>query len=336
MGLFDIVEFPDGLDRRGDDSIPGHVEQQLQFRLKRLLVARDEVEDGSLIGPEIEILEKQLGHRDPRTASLPARKIAEVVSVGDDHASLLGCQDVVGLVEAFKAQGVKDGVHASEVLHGGDPVLVGVEIRMSACFFEGGVVSLSGRAVDCCALEEGEIHDGLANCSADAVDEDALALGHFCSSMDHAVGGGPVERKGSSDFGINAVGDGQEVLFGDVDVLGVGVVLCQRRDEGAGLELGATRPVDGDAAGEAVARREGRGALHGVDAEAHVDIGAGEACVEDLDLDVVLGRRGEVLGDELEGGGGGAVGGDDDFAVGDGHCGDGVCEVVVVLSDSCK
>lgn len=215
-------------------------------------------------------------------------------------------------------------MHASEVLHGRDPVLVGVEIRMGACFFESGVVPLSGCAVDSCALEEGEIHDGLANCSADAVDEDALALGHLCSAVDHAVGSRPVESQSNGYLGINAVGDGHEVLFGDVDVLGVGVVLCQRRDEGPGLELGASRPVDGDAAGEAVARREGRGFLHGVDAEAHVDVAAGEACVQDLDLDVVLGRRGEVLGDELEGGGGRAVGDDDEFAVGDGHCGDGV------------
>lgn len=65
--------------------------------------------------------------------------------------------------------------------------------------------------------------------------------------------------------------------------------------------------------------------MQGVDAEAHVDVGAGEACVQDLDLDVVLGGRGDGFGDDLEGGGGGPVGGDDDFAVGDGHCGDGVC-----------
>lgn len=108
---------------------------------------------------------------------------------------------------------------------------------MGAGFLESGVVPLGGGAVDGGALEEGEIHDGLADGSADAVDEDALSLGHFGGAVDHAVGGGPVGRQGDGELGVNAVGDGHEVLFWDVDVLGVGVVLCQRRDEGAGLEL---------------------------------------------------------------------------------------------------
>lgn len=318
MCLFDIVEFPDSLDGHVNSALFGHVEQLADIGLKRLLVARDDEEGGRLVGPEIQCLEQQLDHGEERRADL-AGKRREVGPVGDEDAPLSRGQDIVGLVEALEAQGIEDGVHTPNLLHGADPVLVGVEEGMGAGFFEGGVVPLRGSAVDSCALEEAEMHEALAHSSAHAVDEDALAGRDFCAAVNHAVGGGPVEREGDGLPGINALGNGHEVLLRDVDVLGIRVILGQGRDQVAGLELGAAGAVDGDAAGEAVAGGERSGFLHGIQAKAHVDVGTSEARVEDLDLDMALGGGRKGSGDDLEAGGGRAVGGDDDFAVGDGH-----------------
>lgn len=138
--------------------------------------------------------------------------------------------------------------------------------------------------------------------------------------LDHRVRGEPVADHGCRLQEIHARRDLHRVLLRLVHQRCVRVVLSHHTHDVPDVKGSAPRPVSANCAYEAVARGQGGLLLEGIDALAHVDVSAVEACVLDRDLDVACWRVWADVIDDFEDIHV-AEFGDDDFAIG-GHCGE--------------
>lgn len=291
MRLSNLIQPPDLLNRNLELALLHQLHEPGQI-LSKVLVLANVVKPRRLVAPHGSIPKQHLGDaRDRRSIfALVITEIRQVCSIPNQPSRLTVAQNRVRPVEAFKPEGIKDGMGTAQVLHLLDPPLVFIRERHSAHLLEVPVVSLRRRAVYCRSPQLRQGHDGLAHGAAEAVHKDALLLGHPGRVEDHGVRGRPVEDQGAGDLRVDAGQDGNQLALRDVDQLGLGAVHCQRGDPVAGPELGARGAVGLDAADEAVSRRERCRGLLGVPAQTHVDVCSGEAAVDDANLDFVWQR----------------------------------------------
>lgn len=134
------------------------------------------------------------------------------------------------------------------------------------------VVVLGRRAVDLGALLLAQREQRVAHRPAEPVDEDALALLHAAAAEHHPVGGGPVEDQRDGLLQIHPVRNGDQVLFGQIDALGLAFVDAEAAYEASRGEFGALGAVLLDGSDAAVPRGERGGALVGVASQAHGDV----------------------------------------------------------------
>lgn len=219
----------------------------------------------------IHIPSQQLRNRRILAPRLPSVQRIIVPPVADQLSPTLR-QNSPALVVRLEAQRIEDHVRAADGIHGHDPVLVRVNERMRTCAAHRSVIVLGRRAVDLCALLLAQREQRVAHRPAESVDEDALALLHASTAEHHPVGGGPVEDQRDGLLQVDALRNGDEVLFRQVNALGLAFVDAEAAYEASGGEFGALGADLLDGSDAAVPRGERGGALVGVASQAHGDV----------------------------------------------------------------
>ncbi|KAI6754604.1 hypothetical protein HG530_012356 [Fusarium avenaceum] len=193
---------------------------------------------------------------------------------------------------------------ATALLHFTHPVLVRVGKWCHAHLSKGGVVALSGRAVNFGAFEQTECHDGITDSPTHGVNKNALAFAdQVRSAMNEAIGGIPVKKDAKDLAHIHALSNGNQVFFSDVDLLGLSIVHAQGADKLTVLEFSGFGAIGADTTNKAVAGGHGGASLLGVRAQSHLDVSTRKSGVDDVDLDFIFAGRRNLGGNNANFGG---------------------------------